>query len=276
MCYSIFLNLVIGGYFAVLVCGQLITSFVDHDTGLTLFFIVSIREIMSCIMFGYTLIISLTKAKDHAKLLNVLVELEQGVNAYLMRFNCIHRTVSKHPLESNWTSVALIGWQFVINASIVTIFSDINMTVRLLWMSTMQYCLLFYIRMLMIVVTQNLRKLRICFCHNCFSLLATDLLILDNVTSAKNMLKNVFSGILLMGLLFDFITKLVTVFWWIYSIVNAATYPFTFNAFYVCFGYVLPFWLKWFLFAHAMEGFADEVSYIRYELRGIIIWLLLK
>lgn len=261
--YSAILGLAIGVYFTVIITQQLILNFQDHETnGFTLLFIVTVREVASCIMFGYIMFMSIVVAGDHAVLLNVLVDLEREIKSYLERFDFNENSANKRrfSLESNWTAAGLILWQLGINASIVLIFNDFNMTIRLVWMSTLHFSIVMYIRMLIVVLGRNLRLMRLCFGHNYSSLLATDLKIVDAVASAKNKLVEVFSGILLINLFYDFITKLVTLFWWIYSIVNGATYQFTFDAFYVLAGYVMPFWIKLYLLTHATEGLASEVS----------------
>lgn len=271
--YSLLMFITIGGYFTFDIARQLIISFEDHETnGFTLFIISAIREIMSSIMFSYIMIVSVIVAKKHAILLNLLVDLENNINSNLIRFESNDITIMKRNLfESNWSSAALILWQLVINVSIVLIFNQLEMTIRLVWFSSMQFCIVLYIRMLIILLKQNLSLVRKCFGQNYSVLLASDLSILDDLTRAKNMLVKVFSGILMMNFVYDLITKLVTLFWWIYSIVNADTYSFTFNVFYVMFGYVLPFWMKLFLLTNATEGFTAEVSnrFKMYLLMGV-------
>lgn len=260
-CYSLTLTIVLCVSFTIIVARHLVFSFAVRETnGMTLFLVVSIRELISCIMFAYIMIVSVSIAMPHARLLNSLVDLEQSVAIYLERFNSNITGVATHyRAESNWTAAALILWQLAINAGIVYVFGDYPLTLRLLWTTNMQFCVLLYVRMLIIVFTRELRLLRICFGQNEMSLLAGDLLLVDQVGHIKKQLVQVFSGIIVMNFLHDMLTMLVTGFWWIFMLVNYGSSTVVFDAFYVLGGYVLPFWIKSYLVTKAAEAFAAEV-----------------
>lgn len=260
--YSLFVTCAIGGYFAYVVLSHLVASFQEqHTNGIILLAIVLIREFTACIMFIYIMLQCVAVARDHANFLNHLGDLNQRISAYLLRFDSNHCQWSKHRSDSNWVAAALVTWQLSVNVSIITVYEQLNMAAMMLWMASMKYCIVLYARMLLIEVTRQLCRLRMGFSRNSASLLTSDWVVLDAVASAKETLEQVFGNIILMNLFYDLTLMLVTVFWWIYTVMNG--YPHLYyNMFFVWGGSILPFWMKLFLLPFSTERFAAEVSVV--------------
>lgn len=265
--YSVLLTICLDVYFIKVLVDQVISHFVNRESnGLTLMIVFSSRQICSSLTFAYIMLVCVGVARSHADLLNLLIDLERSVHEHKVRFNCTHSNAKPRWMESNWPAATLVVWNISVNALMSKIY-DINegthIDVLLVWIASMQFCIVLYVRMLMTLLTSNCRQLRGCFVHSHRSMLASDLVILDQVADAKNVLIHAFGGILLVNFFYDVITVLVTTFWAIFTLANYGASNHVVDMAFVLGGYTIPFVSKVFLVTNAAEGLAAEVSLVR-------------
>lgn len=257
--YSVLLTICLMAYFLHIVITQLIALFkIRESNGITLFISYSIHQVCMIISFAYIMFDSIRVARSHSDLLNLMVDLEHSVDDYRVRFSCTLDQPKTCWTESNWTAVALVAWINVVNLFTSLTYDQVD--VLFLWIDSMQFCLVLYVRLLTILLTRTCGQMRRCFAHSQRAMLASDLVVLDQVANVKDGLMHTFGGVMLMNFFSDLITVLVTAFWVIFTVAHDDSTSHFLDMAFVLSGYTIPFVIKVYLVTNTMEGYATEVS----------------